>query len=295
MSLKIWYLALTLFLIVTVSGVVRGVNWGIDAQGNIVDYNNLNPTTPSYKAAKEAFLTDELKLQITNYFKSPGNLKYIKDAIAGDPYNRMVAQMKLSLDLGIQVGSIFAYCFIADEVFGPTTTQELLQDAKDNNVIIQGNFIKPDPITEALKKQGFGIPLLPSPTSDMSSDESNEGSNAPERTSSSNTQGTNNIIGKWDISTPPFSPIIFYSDGTFETGSWYGDGTSNPPKLATGTWIQSGDEIKMTRAGCSDCPIVLQVGPNNLIFSVPGYSDVMWYKGGEGAVSSTVAGVGPLF
>lgn len=84
MSLKIWYLALTLFLIVTVSGVVRGVNWGIDAQGNIVDYNNLNPTTPSYKAAKEAFLTDELKLQITNYFKSPGNLKYIKDAIAGD-------------------------------------------------------------------------------------------------------------------------------------------------------------------------------------------------------------------
>jgi len=150
------------------------------------------------------------------------------------------------------------------------------------------------PNLASLLKPGLLSPLLAAPTSDMSSNDYKGESNAPESTSSSNTQSTNNIIGKWDTtSKPPFSPIIFYSDGTFETGSWYGDGTSHPTKLATGTWIQSGDNIMMTRAGCSDCPIVLQIGPNSLNFNGPG-ADIMWYKGGGGAVSSAVAGVGPL-
>jgi hypothetical protein len=165
MSLKIW-LALTLFLIVTVSGVVGGLNWGIDAQGNVVDYNNLNPTTPSYKAAKEAFLAEHPFLTEYDAFTAPGTLQNLAKAMQGD----ITAQAWLAATWGFKVGSYIEYYFIAEEVFGPTTAQELLQDAKDHNVELQGNFIKPDPITEALKKQGLETPLLSLQTSDISSD-----------------------------------------------------------------------------------------------------------------------------
>lgn len=119
-------------------------NWRLDAQGNIVDYNNLNPTTPSYKAAKEAFLAEGPEHPFLNkdYFKDVDNLIALKEAMIGDPFTRTVAQMKLAADLGIAIGSYLEYGIIAEEVFGPTTTQELLQDAKDHNSALQGNFIK---------------------------------------------------------------------------------------------------------------------------------------------------------
>jgi hypothetical protein len=125
-------------------------NWGLDAQGNLVDYNNLNPTTPSYKAAKEAFLAEHPFLTELDAFKAPGTLQTLAKAMQGD----LTSQVWLAANLGFKVGSYMEYCFIAEEVFGPTTAQELIQDSA---LPLQGNFIKTDPISNSLKSSNSNI------------------------------------------------------------------------------------------------------------------------------------------
>ncbi len=146
-----------------------------------------------------------------------------------------------------------------------------------------------------LTQSGIGTPLLSPSISDRSSGmlstAYNEVSNAPGSSSSPNMQSTNNIIGKWETSTPQFSPIIFYDDGTFETGSWYGDPEFG---IAYGTWTQSRDEITMTLRDCPTCIIILFIVPNGLSFDLSPDWYGIWHKSGGDAVSPTVAGVGTL-
>jgi len=91
---------------------------------------SLDPTTPSYKAAKEAFLAEHPFFTEYDAFNAPNTLQDLAKAIQGDP----IAQAKLAATWGFKVGSYIEYIFIAEEVFGPSTAQELLQDAKYTTV-----------------------------------------------------------------------------------------------------------------------------------------------------------------
>jgi len=141
MVLKTWSLAFVLFMIMLFSGVVDSIDV-ISPQDSMensmsmtpIVYDNdegssdisLDPTTPSYKAAKEAFLAEHPFFTEYDAFNAPNTLQDLAKAIRGDP----IAQAKLAATWGFKVGSYIEYIFIAEEVFGPSTAQELLQDAK---------------------------------------------------------------------------------------------------------------------------------------------------------------------
>ena len=141
MVLKTWSLAFVLFMIMLFLGVVDSIDVisPPDSMENAMSttpifYDNdegssdvsLDPTAPSYKAAKEAFLAEHPFFTEYDAFNAPNTLQDLAKAMQGDP----IAQAKLAATWGFKVGSYIEYIFIAEEVFGPSTAQELLQDAK---------------------------------------------------------------------------------------------------------------------------------------------------------------------